>query len=144
MEGITFMLVAVVALAIVFDYINGFHDTANAIATSVATRALHPRQAIAMAASFNFIGAFAGTAVATTIGSGLVDEDTTTQAVIAAALIGAIAWNLLTWYYGPAELEQPRADRRPARGDAGGGRPERVQRRRHRQQGPDPDGDLAR
>jgi inorganic phosphate transporter, PiT family len=99
-EGITFMLVVVVALAIVFDYINGFHDTANAIATSVATRALHPRQAIAMAASFNFIGAFAGTAVATTIGSGLVDEDTTTQAVIAAALIGAIAWNLLTWYFG--------------------------------------------
>ncbi len=100
MEGITFMLVAVVALAVVFDYINGFHDTANAIATSVATRALHPRQAIAMAAAFNFIGAFAGTAVATTIGSGLVDEDTTTQAVIAAALIGAIAWNLLTWYFG--------------------------------------------
>jgi inorganic phosphate transporter, PiT family len=99
-EGITFMLVAVVALAVVFDYINGFHDTANAIATSVATRALHPRQAIAMAASFNFIGAFAGTAVATTIGSGLVDDETTTQAVIAAALIGAIAWNLLTWYFG--------------------------------------------
>src|SRR5215204_6933564 len=94
------MLVAVVALAVVFDYINGFHDTANAIATSVATRALHPRQAIAMATAFNFIGAFAGTAVATTIGSGLVDEDTTTQAVIAAALIGAIAWNLLTWYFG--------------------------------------------
>jgi PiT family inorganic phosphate transporter len=99
-EGLTLTLIVVIGLAVVFDYINGFHDTANAIATSVATRALHPRHAILMAASFNFIGAFAGTAVATTIGAGLVDEDTTTQAVIAAALIGAIAWNLLTWYIG--------------------------------------------
>ena len=94
------MLVAVIALAIAFDYINGFHDTANAIATSVATRALDPRAAIAMATAFNFIGAFAGTAVAKTIGAGLVDETTSSQGVIAAALIGAIAWNLLTWYYG--------------------------------------------
>ena len=100
MEGLTLTLVGVIALAILFDYINGFHDTANAIATSVATRALHPRYAILMAAWFHFIGAFAGTAVATTIGAGLVDEDTTTQAVIAAALIGAIVWNLLTWYLG--------------------------------------------
>ena len=66
----------------------------------MATRALSPRHAILMAASFNFIGAFAGTAVAKTIGSGLVDEQTTTQAVVAAALIGAIAWNLITWYQG--------------------------------------------
>jgi PiT family inorganic phosphate transporter len=87
-------------LAIAFDYINGFHDTANAIATSVATRALHPRHAILMATAFNFIGAFAGTAVAKTIGAGLVDEATTTQAVVAAALIGAIAWNLITWWFG--------------------------------------------
>ncbi len=94
------MLVAVVVIAVVFDYINGFHDTANAIATSVATRALPPRVAISMAAAFNFIGAFAGTAVAKTIGSGLVDEATTTTAVIAAALLGAITWNLITWYRG--------------------------------------------
>ncbi len=94
------MLIAVIVLAVFFDYINGFHDTANAIATSVATRALQPRVAIVMATAFNFIGAFAGTAVAKTIGSGLVDEGTSTQGVIAAALIGAIAWNLLTWYYG--------------------------------------------
>jgi PiT family inorganic phosphate transporter len=100
LEGVTFALVLVIALAVVFDYINGFHDTANAIATSVATRALHPRHAIIMAASFNFIGAFAGTAVAKTIGAGLVDEATTTQAVIVAALVGAIAWNLFTWYLG--------------------------------------------
>ncbi|HYH91914.1 MAG TPA: inorganic phosphate transporter, partial [Candidatus Saccharimonadales bacterium] len=90
MEGVTFALIVVILLAIAFDYINGFHDTANAIATSVATRALSPRRAILMAASFNFIGAFAGTAVAKTIGSGLVDDATTTQAVVAAALIGAI------------------------------------------------------
>jgi PiT family inorganic phosphate transporter len=90
----------VIALAIVFDYINGFHDTANAIATSVATRALSPRTAVLMAAAFNFIGAFAGTAVAKTIGSGLVDETTTTQTVVMAALVGAITWNLITWYFG--------------------------------------------
>ncbi len=100
MEGVTFALVVVIVLAVAFDYINGFHDTANAIATSVATRALSPRHAILMAASFNFIGAFAGTAVAKTIGSGLVDEATTTQSVVAAALIGAITWNLITWWKG--------------------------------------------
>lgn len=94
------MLVAVIVLAVIFDYINGFHDTANAIATSVATRALRPRTAILMAAAFNFIGAFAGTAVAKTISSGLVDEATTTDAIVAASLIGAITWNLITWYFG--------------------------------------------
>ncbi len=98
-EAFTFALLVVVVLAIAFDYINGFHDTANAIATSVATRALRPQVAVSMAAAFNFIGAFAGTAVATTIGKGLVDERTTTQAIVAAALIGAIAWNLLTWWW---------------------------------------------
>src|SRR5215211_1126015 len=96
----TLMLIAVVVLALAFDYINGFHDTANAIATSVATRALPPLVAIGMAAAFNFIGAFAGTAVAKTIGSGLVEESTSTQGVIAAALVGAITWNLITWYRG--------------------------------------------
>src|SRR5687768_1376131 len=100
LSQLSVMLVATVALAIFFDYINGFHDTANSIATSVATRALNPRVAILMATAFNFIGAFAGTAVAKTIGSGLVEETTSTQGVIAAALIGAIVWNLLTWYFG--------------------------------------------
>ena len=100
MDGVTAMLVIVVLLAIAFDYVNGFHDTANAIATSVATRALSPRTAILMATAFNFIGAFAGTAVAKTIGSGLVDEQTTTLVVVAAALIGAIIWNLITWWLG--------------------------------------------
>jgi PiT family inorganic phosphate transporter len=100
LEGVTAMLVLVVVLAIAFDYVNGFHDTANAIATSVATRALAPRYAILMATAFNFIGAFAGTAVANTIASGLVDDAVVTQVVIAAALIGAIAWNLITWQRG--------------------------------------------
>src|SRR6187397_3449757 len=99
-ENVTLSLVVIVLLAIAFDYINGFHDTANAIATSVATRALRPRHAILMATAFNFIGAFAGTAVAKTIGSGLVDEQTTTQAIVMAALLGAIAWNLITWQQG--------------------------------------------
>lgn len=99
-EGVTLSLVAVIVLAVAFDYINGFHDTANAIATSVATKALHPRHAIFMAAAFNFIGAFSGTAVAKTIGKSLVDEATTTQTIVAAALIGAIAWNLITWRWG--------------------------------------------
>ena len=96
----TASLVVVLVLAVVFDYINGFHDTANAIATSVATRALRPQHALLMAAAFNFIGAFAGTAVAKTIGAGLVQETTTSQAVVMAALLGAIAWNLLTWRLG--------------------------------------------
>ncbi len=99
-EGFTLGLVIVIALALVFDYINGFHDTANAIATSVATRALSPRVAVGMAAAFNFIGAFAGTAVAKSIASGLVDDQVVTQAIVAAALVGAIAWNLLTWWFG--------------------------------------------
>ncbi len=99
-ENFTLMLLAVVVLAVGFDYINGFHDTANAIATSVATRALRPKHALLMAAAFNFIGAFAGTAVANTIGKGLVDEQTTTQAIVAAALLGAITWNLITWSLG--------------------------------------------
>ena len=94
------MLLGVVVLAVLFDYINGFHDTANAIATSVATRALRPQYALLMATAFNFIGAFAGTAVAKTIGAGLVDDHTTTQVIVAAALLGAIAWNLLTWWLG--------------------------------------------
>src|SRR6187402_380293 len=100
MEHVTVLIVVVIALALFFDYVNGFHDTANAIATSVATRALHPRVAIVMATAFNFIGAFAGTAVAKTIGAGLVNETTSTTTVVAAALIGAITWNLITWWLG--------------------------------------------
>src|SRR6478735_8490451 len=99
-EHVTLTLLVVLGLAVFFDYVNGFHDTANAIATSVATRALRPSYAIAMATAFNFIGAFAGTAVAKTIGAGIVNDASTTQAIVAAALIGAIVWNLLTWWLG--------------------------------------------
>jgi PiT family inorganic phosphate transporter len=99
-EGITLLLLVVLGLAIVFDYINGFHDTANAIATSVSTRALKPHYAIVMSAVANFAGALTGTEVARTVGSGLIDTRFEGQTVIAAALVGAIAWNLLTWRLG--------------------------------------------
>ena len=99
-EGFTLTLVAVLVLSVAFDYINGFHDTANAIATSVSTRALKPGWAILMSAAANFSGALVGTEVAKTVGSGLIDTNVESQTVIAAALVGAIAWNLLTWRLG--------------------------------------------
>jgi len=93
-------VIAVVLFALVFDYINGFHDTANAIATSVSTKALSPRAAIGVAAVFNFLGALSGTAVAVTIGKNIVSPHDVIPQVIIAALIGAILWNLITWYFG--------------------------------------------
>ena len=99
-EGLTFALLVVLGLAVLFDYINGFHDTANAIATSVSTRALRPQYAIVMSAAANFLGAFTGQEVAKTVGSGLISHQAEGQTVVAAALIGAIAWNLLTWRLG--------------------------------------------
>lgn len=97
----TFLILAgVVFLAIIFDFVNGFHDTANSIATVVSTRVLSPRAAVLMAAFFNFLGAFISTAVAKTIGSGIVNPADTTQIVVISALTGAIIWNLLTWYLG--------------------------------------------
>ena len=90
----------VVATALAFDFTNGFHDTANAVATSVSTRALSPRVAVTIAAALNFVGAFLSLAVAATIASGIVDADVVTPEIVFAGLIGAIAWNLLTWYYG--------------------------------------------
>ncbi len=94
------MIVLVVLLALLFDFINGFHDTANAIATSVSTKALSPRMAITIAATLNFIGALSGTAVAATIGQSIVAPDMVTSLVLITALIGAIFWNLFTWYFG--------------------------------------------
>ena len=94
------LLIVVIFVALGFDFTNGFHDTANAIATSVSTRALSPRQAVALAAVANLAGAFVTTAVAKTVGQGIIDTGLATQQTILAALIGAIAWNLATWYAG--------------------------------------------
>jgi PiT family inorganic phosphate transporter len=94
------LLVVVIATALFFDFTNGFHDTANAVATSVSTRALTPRQAVAVAALANLAGAFVTTAVAKTVGQGIIDTGLATQTTILAALIGAISWNLFTWYLG--------------------------------------------
>jgi inorganic phosphate transporter, PiT family len=98
----TFVLVAtVVVVALIFDYINGFHDAANAIATVVATRVLTPGKAVAWAAFWNFIAVLGvGTGVASTVGKGLVDLEKIDSFVILAGLIGAIVWNLITWWYG--------------------------------------------
>ncbi|HEY4247971.1 MAG TPA: inorganic phosphate transporter [Lacunisphaera sp.] len=93
-----FLIVLLAALA--FEYINGFHDAANAIATVVSTKVLTPRQAIALAAVFNLVGALAGTAVAKTISNGLVDANAVTMNTILSALVAAIIWNLLTWWLG--------------------------------------------
>ena len=94
-------VVALIIVALVFDYINGFHDAANSIATVVSTRVLTPGKAVVWAAFFNFIAAFTfGTAVAKTVGAGLVDINIVTFAVIFAGLVGAIVWDLITWYYG--------------------------------------------
>jgi PiT family inorganic phosphate transporter len=96
-----FLVIVVIAVALIFDYINGFHDAANSIATVVSTRVLTPGKAVVWAAFFNFIAAFVfGTAVARTVGSGMIDITIVTSAVILAGLIGAIVWDLITWYYG--------------------------------------------
>jgi PiT family inorganic phosphate transporter len=96
------LVIGVVVVALIFDYTNGFHDAANAIATSVSTRALTPRAALFMAAAMNFIGAHLGTQVAQTVGKGIIDAPNGSHGlvIVASALIGAIAWNLITWYFG--------------------------------------------
>src|SRR5262244_1814690 len=95
------LVVLIVVVALVFDFINGFHDAANSIATVVSTRVLTPLQAVVWAAFFNFVAAFGfGVQVATTVGKGVVQAAVVDQWVILGALVGAIAWNLITWYYG--------------------------------------------
>jgi PiT family inorganic phosphate transporter len=90
----------VVATALAFDFTNGFHDTANAVATTISTRALPPRVAVTVAAVLNFAGAFLSLEVAATIASGIVEADLVTPSIVFAGLVGAIAWNLATWYFG--------------------------------------------
>jgi PiT family inorganic phosphate transporter len=94
------LLIVTVVVALAFDFTNGFHDTANAVATSVSTRALSPRLAVLIAACANLAGAFATTAVATTVGKGIIDSGLATTQTVLAALLGAITWNLLTWFFG--------------------------------------------
>lgn len=94
------LLVCVIVSSVIFDFINGFHDTANAIATSVSTRVLSPKKAVAMAAVLNLVGAVSGTAVAKTVGAGLVDAGSVTQLTVLSALLAAIIWDLITWYFG--------------------------------------------
>jgi PiT family inorganic phosphate transporter len=101
MSGAVLLVALIIAVALVFDFINGFHDAANSIATVVSTRVLTPMQAVAWAAFFNFVAAFGfGVQVARTVGKGVVQSSVVDQWVILGALTGAIAWNLITWYYG--------------------------------------------
>src|SRR5688572_21777214 len=101
MDQTLLVVLALIAVALIFDYINGFHDAANSIATIVSTRVLTPGQAVVWAATFNFLAAFGfGTAVAKTVGAGMVDLSVVTSAVIFSGLMGAIIWDLITWYVG--------------------------------------------
>jgi len=100
MDSVFVILVLVVVTALAFDYINGFHDTANAIATVVSTGVLPIRTAVLLAALLNFVGALGGTAVANTIATKVLDANGITQVVVLSALLGAICWNLITWYFG--------------------------------------------
>ena len=96
----TFLLVAVIVVGLGFDFTNGFHDTANYVATWVGTRAVAPRLAVGISAAANLAGAFVTTAVASTVGKGIIDTGLATEKTVLAALLGAIAWNLLTWWQG--------------------------------------------
>ena len=98
--GSDVILVIVVGTALAFDFTNGFHDTANVVATSISTRALPPRVAVTIAAILNFVGAFLSLQVAATIAKGIVNADVITPTIIFAGLVGAICWNLITWYFG--------------------------------------------
>ncbi|AXA32928.1 inorganic phosphate transporter [Francisella adeliensis] len=97
---VTTVLIVIICVALFFEFTNGFHDAANVVATPIATKALTPYQAIGLAAFFNFLGAFFGTAVAATISKGLVDTQVVTDIVLISALLGAISWNFFTWSFG--------------------------------------------
>jgi inorganic phosphate transporter, PiT family len=100
-EGLLYITIGAISAALLFDFVNGFHDSANAIATVVGTRTLKPLHAVFIASITNFIGPFLfGTAVATTVGKGIIQPEFATTEVILAGLIGAIIWNLITWYFG--------------------------------------------
>src|SRR5213076_1012108 len=94
------LLVLVVGTALAFDFTNGFHDTANVVATSISTRALPPRVAVGFASALNFVGAFISLEVAATVAKDVVEPNLVTPLIVFGGLIGAIAWNLVTWYFG--------------------------------------------
>src|SRR6476620_854484 len=94
------LLVVTIVVALAFDFTNGFHDTANAVATSISPRALSPRMAVLIASIANLVGAFVTTAVAKTVGSGVLETNLVTTQTVLAALFGAITWNLFTWWLG--------------------------------------------
>src|SRR5206468_2377257 len=98
LDGNALLLATVVVTALSFDFTNGFHDTANSMATSIATGALKPKTAVALSGVLNFVGAFLSLTVAATIAKGIVDQDVVTLPIVFAGLAGAILWNLLTWY----------------------------------------------
>jgi inorganic phosphate transporter, PiT family len=100
MTSLMILLIVVIALALIFEYINGFHDSANAIATVVATKVLSPKTAVIYGAALNFLGAFSGTHVAKTISKGILTVENLPQTLIICALLAAITWNLITWYFG--------------------------------------------
>ena len=100
MEGEFLTVAIVVAVALLFDFTNGFHDTANVVATSISTQAMAPRIAVGYAALLNFVGAFISLQVAATVASDVVDPGAISLLAIFAGLVGAIAWNLTTWYFG--------------------------------------------
>ena len=138
------ILVIVVGTALAFDYTNGFHDTANVVATSISTRAMPPRLAVAYASVLNFAGAFLSIAVAATIAQDVVASDAITPTVVFAGLVGAIAWNLITWYYGlPSSSSHALIGGRGGRRLRGCGRRCGAGRRSARQ-GADPGGGGAR
>ncbi|HLX54853.1 MAG TPA: inorganic phosphate transporter, partial [Aquella sp.] len=97
---ISIAVIVIILIALIFEFINGFHDTANAVATSISTKSLEPVQAITISAVFNLIGALCGTAVAVTIAKGFADPVLATHSVVFSALCAAIIWNLATWYFG--------------------------------------------
>src|SRR5256886_14891661 len=128
MADSAWFVLAIILVALAFDFVNGFHDAANSIATVVSTRVLSPSAAVVWAAAFNFIAVFVfGTAVAKTMGKGLVDLSVVDASVILAGLLGAICWDLITWWGGLPPSASPAL----LGGDGGGGRaPRRVFRRR--------------
>src|SRR5919107_2336075 len=100
MEGELLTVIIVVATALAFDFTNGFHDTANVVATGISTRAVPPRVAVTLAALLNFVGAFISLEVAATVAKDVVNGELITSTIVFAGLVGAIAWNLATWYFG--------------------------------------------